>query len=377
MSILIVREIEPDIVRTLPEKPITILYGPRQVGKTTLVKKLLLTAPKSRYFQCDDPADRAELEHKSIAELQALLSGYSTVVIDEAQRVPDIGTTLKLIADSMPHIHLIATGSSSFELANKINEPLTGRNRKYYLYPFTVREMLTTQQPQEFSRTIEQYLRYGMYPSVVNLQTSEEKERELVTLAQDYLYRDLLSYNGIKNSHLLEKLLRLLALQVGSEISYTKLATDLGVARDTVYSYVTILEQAFIIFRITPFFTNKVKEVVKTHKIYFWDIGMRNAVLGNFLGFETREDKGAVFENFFIAERYKRAMYDQKNVTLHFWRTHNGTEIDLIESYDGGTTIKAFECKWKDTVSAPISWAKAYPEAAFVCVTKDTCTGQL
>lgn len=330
---------------------------------------------RTLYLQGDDPKDAILLENRSAKELSDLVAGYELVVIDEAQKVKDIGVTLKLIADNVPQARLIASGSSSFELANKLSEPLTGRNRKFYLYPLSVKELVSAYGGIEVGKALDTYLTFGTYPAIVSASSREEKALLIKELAADYLFKDLFLFGDIRNSFAFEKLVKLLALRVGSEISYAELAKEIGISRDTVYSYINLLEQAFIIFRLTPLYTNKTKEINKNHKIYFYDLGIRNTVIGNGDPIDLRPDKGAIFENFFIAEMIKERAYASRNSNVHFWRNRNGSEIDFIESINDGKEIFAYECKWKDEISEPLSFKNSYPNAIFKCITSKNIVG--
>lgn len=364
------REILGQLYENIGQKPIVILYGARQVGKTTLMRELMARYPKCLYLQGDDPKDAQSLEHRSATELAGLVGGYDLVVIDEAQRIEDIGITLKLIADNVPGARVVATGSSSFELANRLNEPLTGRNRKFYLYPLSLGELIASSSAHDTEKRLDDCLAFGMYPEIVAAPTREQKMALIRELATDYLFKDLFIFGDIRNAFAFERLVKLLALRVGSEISYAELAKEAGISRPTVLTYVRLLEQAFIIFRLTPLHTNKDKEVVKQHKIYFYDVGIRNALLGNTDPIELRADKGAIFENFFIAEKMKEIAYRRPHSKSYFWKTKNGSEVDFVET--DGTSVHGYECKWKQVVSTPIPWKSDYPDASFACVTKDS-----
>lgn len=365
------RTIFQQLYASIGKKPVIILYGARQVGKTTLIKSLLTKFSKTLYLQGDDPKDALLLGHRSAKELSELVSGYELVVIDEAQRVEDIGITLKLIADNVPKVRVIALGSSSFELANKLNEPLTGRNRKFYLYPLSIVELIDSYGKIRVGKELESLMTFGMYPEIVNAVSREEKAILSKELAGDYLFKDLFLFGDIRNSFAFEKLVKLLALRIGSEISYTELAKEVGVSRETIYKYVNLLEQAFIVFRLTPMYTNKTKEINKSHKIYFYDTGVRNALLGNTDPIDLRSDKGAIFENFFIAEKIKERAYALRSSAIHFWRNRQGAEVDFVESMHAGSEISAYECKWNKKTTAPVSFKAIYPLARFTCITAD------
>jgi uncharacterized protein len=364
------RTIFSQIYENIGKKPVLVLYGARQVGKTTLIKSILARFSNTLYLQGDDPKETALLEHRSAKELSELVNGYELVVIDEAQKVKDIGTTLKLIADNTK-ARVIATGSSSFELANKLNEPLTGRNRRFYLYPLSIGEVVGAYGKIETSKQIDSYLTFGMYPEIISATDRAEKSTLIRELAMDYLFKDLFLFGDIRNSFAFEKLVKLLALRIGSEISYTELAKEVGVGRETIHHYVNLLEQAFIVFRLTPLYTNKTKEINKRHKIYFYDIGVRNALIGNTDPINIRPDKGAIFENFFIAEKIKERAYTMRPSDIHFWRNRQGTEIDFIESMQMDKKIFAYECKWKEKIAVPKSFKNTYPNAHFECITTE------
>ncbi len=365
------RTIFSHIYENIGKKPVLVLYGARQVGKTTLIKSIIAKFSHTLYLQGDDPKEAMLLEHRSAKELSDLVSGYELVVIDEAQRVKDIGITLKLIADNVASVRVIATGSSSFELANKLNEPLTGRNRKFYLYPLSIKEVVAAGGKMSATKELDSYMTFGMYPAIINAVSREEKKLLIKELAEDYLFKDLFLFGDIRNSFAFEKLAKLLALRVGSEISYTELAKEVGVSRATIYSYITLLEQAFIVFRLTPLYTNKTKEINKSHKIYFYDIGIRNALIGNTDPIDIRPDKGAIFENFFIAEKIKERAYSMRSSDIHFWRNRQGSEVDFVESIHSSKEMLAYECKWKETITVPGSFKTAYPNARFECVTTE------
>lgn len=359
------------ILENIGRKPILILYGARQVGKTTLLKALRTNFARTLWLDGDDYKDASLLERRSTRELAQLVSGYDLVIIDEAQRIKDIGGSLKLIADHVENIKVIASGSSSFELANKLSEPLTGRNRKFHLFPLSLTEIITAYDRRAVEHTLGEYLTFGMYPQVVNATSREERARLIKELASDYLFKDLFMLGDIRNPYAFAKLAELLALRIGSEVSYSELAKEIEVSRETVLNYITLLEQAFIIFRLRPLYTNKTKEINKNHKIYFYDVGIRNALIGNTDPIELRPDKGAIFENFFIAEKLKERSYADRSTQIHFWRSRQGAEIDFIESTTMLDKITAFECKWKSSVSAPPSFSATYPQAQFFCITKD------
>ncbi len=346
-----------------------VVYGPRQVGKTTLMKQILKSHPKkSLYLNCDEPDVRASLTNKTSTELLAYIGQQELVVIDEAQRIKNIGLTLKLLIDAAPQIQIIATGSSAFELSNRISEPLTGRTYEYQLFPLSHTEILTFSNQTEIQRLLERRLIYGMYPDIIN--NDSEAETLLRNITKNYLYKDVLEYERIKNPDLLEKLLQALALQIGNEVSYTELAQILGVDKKTVASYIRILEQAFIIYILKPFSRNLRKELGKLRKIYYYDLGIRNALINNFNPISLRQDTGAIWENFLIIERIKCFSNQGLFPNRYFWRTWDKQEIDYIE--ESGGQLSGFEIKWGDKISsAPKSWTVTYPRATFKIINRN------
>ncbi len=336
-----------------------IILGARQVGKTTLINEFLKKKLKNCiFFNGDDTDTHAIFHNPTAVKLKNYFGNKKIVIIDEAQRIKDIGIVSKLIIDQIPNIQLIITGSSSLELANETNEPLTGRKFEYQLFPLSTEEMITHHGLLEETRHLNHRLIYGNYPEVV---TSLGKEKRILKLiAGSYLYKDLLSYEKIKKPAVLDKLIRALSLQVGSEVSYSELSRFIGIDKETVEKYIDLLEKAFVIFKLYALSRNVRNEIKKGKKIYFYDNGIRNAVIGNFNPIDLRTDIGALWENFFISERLK---YNAKNDFYgksYFWRTTQQQEIDYIEEVDG--YIKAFEIKWNKNknVKFPKTFTKAY-----------------
>ena len=361
------RLIQSNIEKSLFIGKAVILYGARQTGKPTLVKPIAANYSGSRYLNCDEPDVRRALTDKTSTELSGYISGSKLVILDEAQRVKNIGLTLKLMVDNFPKVQILATGSSSFDLSNKIVEPLTGRAFEFFLPPLSVWETGIAD-PLEINRSIETRLIYGLYPEIVA--KPSQKEQLLKLIFKNYLYKDVLEYQGIKNPDLLEKLLTALALQIGQEVSFTELAATLGVDKTTVSTYIRILEQAFIIFRLPPLARNLRKEISKSRKIYFWDVGVRNAVVNNFNPLELRNDTGYLWENFLIAERAKVNSFKNKSPNRYFWRTWDQKEIDYIEEARG--MFNAFEIKWKTGRAAePKDWKKNYTDSSWKIVNRD------
>jgi len=358
---MISRIIKKSIDSRLFQGKVILLYGARQTGKTTLVK-VLLKQHDGVYFNADEPDIRVQFSGRTSSELRRLVGNSRLVVLDEAQRIENIGLTLKLMVDNFPEIQVIATGSSSFELADKLKEPLTGRKHEFLLPPLSMEEIEASRGLLEADRHLSFAVLYGMYPEPTLFPSASEAQERLLELAGSYLYKDILLFGGIRHPDYLEKLLRALALQIGNEVSYTELAALIGLDKNTIETYIRILEQAFIIFRLSPFSRNLRNELKKLRKIYFWDTGIRNAVINNFTPLETRTDAGALLENFLIAERMKYLQNHRCANASWFWRTHQQQEIDYIEERPGGllaAEIKSASGRGK----IPQSFATAYPES--------------
>lgn len=356
---LVNRKIQASIEKSLFKGKIVIIYGARQVGKTTLAREIMKNHQEnSIYLNCDEIDVRQALTDKTSTELKEFLGNYKLVILDEAQRVKNIGLTLKLIVDNFPKTQIIATGSSSFDLSNEIAEPLTGRKREYFLYPLSMEELSLVYSELEINRILEKKIIFGMYPEMIAHHGSEP-EKQLKDLAQSYAYKDVLQYQDIKNPEILEKLLQALALQVGNEVSYNELASLVGINKNTVASYIRILEKAFIIFRLGPLSRNLRNELKKLRKIYFYDTGIRNALINNFNPLHLRQDAGALWENFMISERVKYCNNNGRNINMYFWRTREKQEIDYVEEYKGA--LRGFEFKWKKSkLKIPRLFLEAY-----------------
>lgn len=348
-------------------KAITIM-GARQVGKSTLLQMMLGERKDVMWLNGDEPDIVEILGNMTSPRLKAMIGNNTIIVIDEAQRIPDIGLRLKLIIDQIPDVQVIATGSSSFDLSNKLNEPLTGRKREFKMYPLTFNEMVSSTNLLEETRMLPHRMVYGYYPEVV-CNPGEEKII-LKELADSYLYKDILSMDGILKPEKLVKLLKALAYQIGSQVSYNEVGMLVGLDSKTVEKYITILEKSYIIFRLTSLARNIRNELKSSRKIFFWDLGIRNAVIGNLTQIENRQDAGALWENFVIAERMKMLAYNGSFAQTYFWRTKQQQEIDYLEEEDG--KIKAFEFKWnpnKAAAKCPNSFLKAYQNPEFKVIT--------
>lgn len=357
---MIKRAIYDQIISNLFKGKAIIITGPRQVGKTTLLQVIMEQADgKVLYLNCDEPDIRPMLANASSTSLKALIGDNTLVLIDEAQRVKNIGLTLKLLIDNFKDIQVIATGSSALELANEINEPLTGRKREYHLYPFSTKEMVANSSVLQESRLLEQRMIYGFYPDIVN--SPADAQANLLELTNNYLFKDVLSLQDVRKPALLERLLVALALQVGSEISYTEIGKTIGTDNKTVDRYIELLEKCFVVFQVGGFSRNLRNEIKKGKKIYFYDNGIRNALIKNFSPLELRQDIGSLFENFLVSERMKANHYTNHYVNTYFWRTHQQQEVDLIE--ESGGKLYAWEFKWNEKAKAkiPQAFMDAYP----------------
>ena len=348
-----------------------ILLGARQVGKTTLLKKIIQEQQvDALYLNCDEPQTVAALTKCNLKELQMVIGANKFVVIDEAQKVDNIGLTLKLIVDNMPDVQVIATGSSAFELRNCLNEPLTGRKYEYQMFPISSKEIYQSSGYIDLKGLLETRLIYGSYPDILN---HANDARELLRMLTDsYLYKDILATDNLRKPDVLDKLLRALAFQVGSEVSYNELAQTIGTDSKTVERYIDLLEKCYIIFRLHGLSRNLRNELKKAKKIYFYDNGVRNAVIQQFAPLELRNDAGALWENFFISERIKRNHYQQNYCNIYFWRTKSQLEIDYIEEQNG--QMRAFEMKWnpkKSNTSIPETFLNAYDVKETVIITPD------
>ncbi|CAL7962981.1 conserved hypothetical protein [Gammaproteobacteria bacterium] len=358
-----------NIEDSLEKNKVVIIYGPRQVGKTTLVNDFLSrTCLKYKLFS-GDQLDFANNFGKCDLELiRKLLGDTQLLVIDEAQKIEHIGTAIKLVVDHIQGIYVIATGSSSFDLANATDEPLTGRKNLVTLYPIAILELCQIQTQYELEKNLGEYLIYGTYPNVITYKTSEQKQNRIIEIKDGYLVRDVLKFHNVKKSKVIMNLLKLLAFQLGSEVSTSELGSSLGLDHKTVMRYLELLEKSFVIFRLSGFSRNLRKEVTKMDKYYFYDLGIRNALISNFNDLDTRDDIGQLWENFLMIERMKRNSYKKISTNYYFWRTYDQKEIDLIEERSG--KLYGYEFKWnKDKVKPPEAWLKTYKNASYEVIT--------
>jgi len=365
------RLLESVIRKRFFEGKALLVYGARQVGKTTLARQILARLPHGTgvvFLNGDMPDTRLLLENATPERIRVLLEGKKVLFIDEAQNIPEIGMILKRIVDTMPKIQVLVTGSSSFNLANRTSEPLTGRKFEYTLTPFSFEELKNaTDLPTERAK-LEQRLIFGAYPEIA---THEDDAAErLRSLAGSYLYKDVFALQAVRNPALLEKLLRALALQCGSEVSYREVGQLIGLDNKTVERYVDILCQCFILFTLPAFSRNARNELKRSRKVYFLDCGIRNAVIGNFLPLAQRTDTGALWENYLVSERLKWRLAHAPDTRAYFWRTHNQAEVDLVEESAKG--LSAFEFKWGEGRAAriPAAFTSAYPDARVEIITR-------
>jgi len=373
---LIKRQLQQTIEKRMFQGKAIVLIGARQVGKSTLFRQITDSLGQSAIqeqiltLDCDDPETRTMLEGANLSELRMLVGNNKIIMVDEAQRVKGIGLTFKMLTDHFPDVQLMATGSSSFLLQDQLNEPLTGRKYEYHLYPLSTQELYGDGGLLRVRQTLETRLVFGSYPDVLS-HTGNMREI-LMNLSGSYLYQDLLSMENVRKPVILEKLLLALALQVGSEVSYNELAQTVGTDSKTIEKYVDLLEKCYVIFRLSALNRNVRTELKKGKKIYFYDNGIRNALIQNLNPLSMRQDTGALWENFFISERKKYNHYKGRYVNSYFWRTTQQQEIDYIEETDGAFT--AFEMKWNPRKSAtafPSTFTNAYPVADKAIITPD------
>lgn len=367
---MIERRLTNVISSLLTNQKVLLVYGARRVGKTVLIRQVSEKyAGKALFLNGEDASTEVMFRERTAAHYRQLLSGVDLLIIDEAQNIPEIGKILKLIVDDVENIQVIASGSSSFDLRNQTGEPLVGRSYTFHLSPLSAEEWLTQIPAAQLYMDLEERLVYGNYPELLSIKSFEQKQMYLSELAQSYLLKDILTLDGIKNSSKMYNLLRLVAFQMGSEVSYDELGKHLSLSRNTVEKYLDLLAKTFVIYRLPAYSRNPRKEVSKAGKWYFYDNGIRNAVIGDFRPLAIRQDVGALWESYMISERMK--LNDNRHDTsmYYFWRTYNGQEIDLIEERNG--ELKAFEFKWGDKKpKCPSSFKDNYPDVPFTSVNK-------
>lgn len=348
---------------------VLVIYGPRRVGKTTLLQNYLQqTGMKYKLDSGDNIRTQQTLSSQDFSQILAYVEGYDLLAIDEAQNIPNIGMGLKIIVDQVPGIRVIVTGSSSFELAGQVGEPLTGRKLTLSLYPLAQSELLSANNKFELKEKLAEYLVFGSYPEVIQAGSTSMRIETLTEIANAYLLKDILAFDRVKNSRVLLDLLKLLAFQIGSEVSMNELATQLGADVKTIQRYLDLLEKAFVIIRLGGFSRNLRQEVVNKSKYYFIDNGIRNTVIAQFNGLDQRNDVGSLWENFMFVERLKYRAYRSLYANIYFWRTYDRQEIDLVEEHGG--KLYGYEFKWSESrpVPTPKTWVNSYPDASFTAI---------
>jgi predicted AAA+ superfamily ATPase len=360
-----------DLGKYLQTGTVLLIFGPRQVGKTTLMQDFLANCNlKYKLITGDDLSIHKPFVSQDLMELKQFCEGYNLLAIDEAQKIPGIGAALKLIVDQIPGISILATGSSSFELAGQTGEPLTGRKVTQLLYPVSQAEMLNHLNSYELKEKLNEYLIFGSYPAVITEPTVEGKSRILKEIAGAYLFKDVLAFERIKSPQLLLDLLRLLAFQIGNEVSVNELSNNLRIDNKTVKKYLELLEKSFVLIPLRGFSRNLRKEITKQSKYYFFDTGIRNAIIANFNPLEVRNDMGQLWENFLVAERLKKQSYRPIYSNNFFWRTWTKNEVDFVEEREG--KLFGYEFKWaRGEVKPPKLWKETYPEATFETINKE------
>ena len=367
----IARTLQAKIEERLAPGKAVLIYGARRVGKTILLKEIFNKIEGKKMLLIGEDMDvQNMLQNRSVHHYRQLFEGMNLLAIDEAQSIPEIGSVIKLIIDEIPHIQVIATGSSSFDLLNKIGEPLVGRASQFLLTPFSIREIAQKQNGMELRQNLENRIVYGSYPEVVGMTSNTMKEEYLRDLVNAYLLKDILAIDGLRNTAKMNRLLQLVALQIGSEVSYEELGKQLGMHRETVEKYLDLLSKVFVVYKLGAFSRNMRKEVSKAGKWYFYDNGIRNAIIGDFKDANSRMDMGKLWENFFITEKLKDNQNHLLHCQFHFWRTYDQQEIDLIE--EKNEVINAYEMKWgKKLPKAPAGFMKTYTGADFNVVNPD------
>lgn len=360
------RSIEAKLLKSLTPNKVIVLLGPRRIGKTVLLDNLLNKIKEPYIFlNGEDITTHELLSRRTVQNYKNLLAGKLLLVIDEAQNINDIGLILKLMIDNIKGLKIIVTGSSSFDITNKTGEPLTGRKKTFYLFPLSEKEYRNIETPAQYMDNLNERLVFGNYPEMLYLQSKEDKVDYLNEILSSYLLKDILVLDNIRNSNKIFNLLRLIAFQVGSEVSYQELGNQLGMSKNTVEKYLDLLSKVFVLHRLGGFSGNLRKEVTKSSKWYFYDNGLRNILIANINPLPLRNDIGQLWENYLISERIKQHTYDGKVVNRYFWRTYDGQEIDLIEESDG--RLDGYEIKWSKSkkVKVPPKWSSTYDNSSF------------
>ncbi len=368
---IIERIIENSLLQKLQPGKVVLLLGPRRVGKTFLLNKIITKfSEKKIFWNGEDLSVHDLLKKRSVQNYKNIIGDSEVIFIDEAQKIPEIGLILKLIIDSFPNIKIVATGSSAFDIKNSTGEPLTGRKRDLFLFPLSEKELVEYEKIEQRADNLKERLIYGSMPEIIYGKSKNEKQEYLKELMNSYLLKDILVYENVKNSAKIFDLLRMIAFQVGNEVSLNELSKKLAISKNTVERYLDLLEKVFIIFRVRGFSKNLRKEIVKSSKWYFIDNGIRNAVISNFNSLNFRDDVGALWENYMISERIKYQSYNSIFSNNYFWRTYDQQEIDFIEEREGN--LFAYEFKWKpQNLKVPKAWIKAYPESQFKIISSE------
>lgn len=363
-----ITRIYADLNKYIKPGKVLVIYGPRQVGKTTLLKDFLAeTKMKYRLDSGENIRVQEVFSDNNFKKIKEYAHGYELVVIDEAQKIKNIGQALKILVDELPSLKVIVTGSSSFDLAGQVGEPLTGRKNTLVLYPVSQIEMCNQFNDFDLKAKLEEFLIYGSYPEIIAADSDGAKKRLITEITDSYLLKDILELDKIRNSKILLDLLRLLAFQIGSEVSFSELGKKVGLDYKTVARYIDILEKSFVLFNLRGFSRNLRKEVTRKSKYFFYDLGIRNSLISNFNSLNLRDDVGKLWENFVVMERIKKQKYTELYSNNYFWRTHNGQEIDFVEERDG--QIHGYEIKWGDVKkTAPSAWKENYPSASYKVV---------
>ena len=359
------------IQKRLKPGKVIVLLGARRVGKTFLLKEIISeTKEKFIFWNGEDFALRDLLSRRSVGNYKNIIGDATLLIIDEAQHIQDVGFVLKLIVDSFENLKIIATGSSSFDITNLTGEPLTGRKYDILLFPISEQEYFKIEQPLERADNLKNRLVYGNMPELIKYTNEKDKEEYLRTLVNSYLFKDILALENIRNSSKIFNLTRLIAFQMGNEVSHEELGKQLAMSKNTVEKYLDLLIKIFVLFKLTGYSGNLRKEIVKTSKYYFVDNGIRNAIIGDFKNLGLRNDVGALWENYMRSERIKFQSYNNMLVNNYFWRTYDQQEIDLIEEREGN--LFAYEMKWNESkTKIPKAWGKAYPASEFEVITQE------
>lgn len=365
----ITRILQSEMEKRMQPGKVMLLFGARRVGKTILIKAIAEKFEgKKLFLNGEDSNTHLMLQEKSAANYRFLLQGIDLLIIDEAQNIPEIGQKLKLIVDEIPSVYVIASGSSSFDLLNMTGEPLVGRSQTFYLFPFSQEELMQVENAAEMLQNLPDKLIFGTYPQLLGM-SNEQKQEYLADIVNAYLLRDILAIDGLRNSGKMRDLLRLLAFQSGNLVSYDELGKQLGMSKNTVEKYLDLLSKVFVIYKLPAFSGNLRKEISKASKWYFFDNGIRNALINNFSPVSVRNDVGQLWESYLISERLKRKHFHLLNINHYFWRTYDQQEVDLIETQN--QEIRAFEFKWSDkSARIPVGFAKAYHDAKFTEINK-------